>query len=141
MPSPRLLAAALVAPLLALSACTQAEESSVGDFQGEQRAVAQAVEDLQEAGTDRDGTKICEQLLAPKLVQSIRSASGTTCPTAIGDRLDDVDAFGLTVQKVQVNGDEAIATVKSDAGSKDRIDQFTLIRQGRNWRISSLGGR
>jgi outer membrane lipoprotein-sorting protein len=140
MPPLRLLAAALVVPSLGLSACTQTEKSSVSSFQGEQRAVAQTLEDLQKAGSDRDGTKICEHLLTRSLVQKIQQSSKTDCPKAVGDRLSDVDSFDLTVKQVQISGNSATATVNSAVGSsKDRVDRLRLVRDGRNWKVDSLG--
>ena len=43
--------ALLVASALALGACGQSSKDSAKDFQGDQKAVAQAIEDLQTQGS------------------------------------------------------------------------------------------
>lgn len=134
----------LVLSALALGACGQSSKDSAKDFRGDQRAVAQTVEDLQKAGQKRsaDGAKtICTQLLAPDLVAKIKQTSSKACDVVVKDAISDADAFELQVKKVAVNGDQATATVASQAnGEKDRIDTLTLTRVGNVWKISSLGG-
>jgi hypothetical protein len=134
----------LVVSALALGACGQSAKDSAKDFQGDQRAVAQTIEDLQTQGTKRSGDaarKICTDLLAPQLVARIRQASSKPCDAVIKDALGDTDAFELQVQKVTVDGDRATAVVASQAkGEKDRIDTLTLTKVGNAWKIASLGG-
>jgi hypothetical protein len=140
MRTPRPLLAALALCALALGACTQSTKNTVKDFQGPQRSVAKAVEDLESAGKDRDANKICGQLLAGSLIRTIERASKRTCADALDKRLDDVDAFALDVDKVTVQGTTATVRVTSDAGKSDRADTLRLVREGRNWKIASLGG-
>src|SRR4051812_16753398 len=80
-PPTRVLALALTAAIV-LAGCGSGDKSSAGDFQGEQKAVAQTVEDLQTAGRKGDADKICTDLLAASLVQTIRRASGE-CAKAV----------------------------------------------------------
>jgi len=125
-------------PALAVSACGASNKNSAKDFQGEQQAVAQAVEDLQSAGRKGDQDKICEQLLAPALVQQITKANGP-CPAALKDRIADADIFELQVQKVTVDGDRATAVVKTDGGKPDQTYNLGLQKVGGSWKLSSLG--
>ena len=141
MAAPARLLALLAVPAALVAGCGQTQKNSASDFQGPQKAVAQTVEDLQSAGRKRDGNKICEQLLAPALVQQIQRASKGTCASVLDDRLRDVDAFEMQVQKVTISGDRATAVVHSDAGKHDRTDTFGLVRQGASWKLASLGGR
>src|SRR5215210_987839 len=136
-PAPRLVALLLL-PALALGACGQSSKDSSGDFQGEQKAVAQAVEDLQDAGRKGDAGKICTDLLAPALVDRIKKASNGACDTVLDDALSDADAFELQVQKVSVNGDRAEAVVESQAGDKKRTDTLQLQKVGGVWKIATL---
>ncbi|MBI5105402.1 MAG: hypothetical protein HZB46_10570 [Solirubrobacterales bacterium] len=138
--SSRTAALALVLPVLALGGCTSGDKDSSGDFQGEQQQVAKAVEDLQSAGRAKDAEEICQERLAPALVKSIAAASKTDCQSAVDDALDDADVFELKVQKVAVNGNAATATVKSEAGDDDRVDELQLVKDGRTWKVASLGG-
>jgi dihydroxyacetone kinase len=125
-----------LAPLvaLALTACGQAARSSAGDFQGTERQVADAVESLQSAAESRNGQKVCREVLAPALADRMR-AQGQDCATQVRTALDDADDFELTVQRVDVRGDQATAQVAN------RGPAFTLVlaRQGGAWRITSFG--
>src|SRR6476661_6641591 len=94
--------ALLVASAVPLGACGQSSKNSATDFQGEQKAVAQAIEDLQTQGSKRttdSARKICTDLLAPALVARIKQASSKPCDTVIKDALGDADAFELQVTK------------------------------------------
>jgi hypothetical protein len=133
------LAALLLATTFTLSACGQSSKDSAKDFRGEQKAVAQAVEDLQKAGSKRDAGKICSDLLAPALVTRIRQASSGTCDDVLKDALADADAFELQVQKVTIDGTKATAVVKSEASDQDRTDTLELQKVGTAWKIASLG--
>jgi predicted lipid-binding transport protein (Tim44 family) len=139
MAAPIRLAALLVALPLALGACGQTEKDSAKDFQGEQNAVAQAVEDLQKASRKGDESKICKELLAPALVQKIKTASDGTCEKVLKDALRDVDSYELQVKKVAIDGTTATATVTSDTGPKDRTDTLQLVKDRGAWKISTLG--
>ena len=133
---------ALLAALpLALSACGQTSKDSTKDFQGDQKAVAQTVEDLQKAASKSDEGKICGDLLAPALVAKIKAASKTTCETALNDALKDSDSFELQVKKVTLAGSTATAVVESSGGKKTRTDTLQLQKVGAAWKISSLGAR
>jgi hypothetical protein len=136
--------ALLAASALALGACGQSSKDSAKDFQGEQKAVAQAIEELQTQGskhTSDSARKICTDLLAPALVARIKQASSKPCDSVIKDALGDADAFEVQVKKVTINGNRATAVVVSEAGGeKDRTDTLTLEKVGRGWKIASLGG-
>jgi hypothetical protein len=136
--SSRLVPLLLVLPL-ALGACGQTQKDSANDFQGDQRAVAQTVEDLQTASRKKDEAKICNTLLAPTLVAKIKSASNGTCEKVLKDALEDVDSFELQVKKVTINGTKADATVTSDTGTKNRTDTLQLVKDRGAWKISTLG--
>jgi hypothetical protein len=133
------LAALLCTSALTLSACGQTDKNSSSDFKGDQKAVAQAVEDLQTASRKRDEAKICADILAPALVTKIKTASNGTCEKVLKDSLRDVDSYELTVKKVAIDGTSATATVTSDTGKKDRTDTLTLVKVGNAWKISALG--
>ncbi|WP_205696443.1 hypothetical protein [Conexibacter sp. SYSU D00693] len=133
-------AALAVAAAAGLGACTSSQSNdSAEDFQGEQRRVAQVVEDLEEKGGTRDGGEICQDLLADGLRQSIQRASGEACESALEDALKDVDTFDLDVERVQVSGNRATVTVKGEGGGSDRTDTLTLERGRQGWRITGLG--
>ncbi len=133
----------LVATALTLSACGQTAKDSAGDFQGEQKAVAQAVEDLQSASSKGDRDKICDELLAPALANKIKArdtAKAPSCANALKDSLRDADSYELQVKKVAISGSTATATVESDAGGDAKqTDTLTLTKSGAAWKVSALG--
>ena len=131
--------ALLVALPLILGACGQAAKDSASDFQGDQKAVAQVVEDLQSAGRKHEGDKICAALLAPTLVAQVKKASGGDCEKGIKDALSDADSFELQVQKVTIADGKASAVVKSEGGNEDRVDTLQLVKDGNVWKIATLG--
>lgn len=128
---------------LALAGCAGGSggEDSSGKFEGEQKLVANTVEDLETAADDRDGAKVCRDLIAAELQQRIsRSAQGTACSRAVDDAIEDADATDLEVRSVVVRGTSATAVVRADLGddrSEDRT--MSLVKQGGRWKISDLG--
>jgi hypothetical protein len=139
MAAPTRLLALLVALPLVLSACGQAAKDSASDFHGDQKAVAQTVEDLQSASRKHDSSRICTTLLAPALVAQIKKASGGDCDKGVKDSLSDADSFELQVQKVTIADGKASAVVKSEGGDKDRVDTLELVKDGNVWKIATLG--
>jgi hypothetical protein len=136
-------AAVLLAALLA-AGCGAAAKDSTGDFKGEARQVAIAIEDYQDAARKTDEEQICNNLLDAKLVQAIEAqgkGGKGSCPDRVHDSLRDVDSLEITVKKVAITGTTATASVVSE-GRKDRKDTVTLTKGGtpRRWRISTIGG-
>jgi hypothetical protein len=133
--------AVLAAVLLA--GCTASSSSNKDDtskFKGDQRLVANTVEDFQSAASKGDQDKICRDLLAKALADQYAQHGGT-CENVVDQTLKDTDSFDLTVEKVAIAGQQATATVKADRGKKDLTQAITLVKQGAGWRISAFEGR
>jgi outer membrane PBP1 activator LpoA protein len=129
----------IVASLLLLAGCgAQTEPSSVDTFQGEQRAVAQKVEDLEEAGRSREPETICADILAASLVDELEAA-GSDCPQEMKKAIDDADDFDLEVLEVDVNGSSATARVRRGDDGPTATMQFTQERG--DWRATALSSR
>jgi hypothetical protein len=127
--------AALLAAL-ALAGCgAEAEPSSVEKFQGEERAVAQKVEDLQEAGEGRNPEDICSDILASSLVQQLEAA-GVKCADEMEKAIDDADDYDLQVQDVTVSGSTATAEVRRGDDGPTETMEFT--KENGQWRATSL---
>ncbi|MET0601214.1 MAG: nuclear transport factor 2 family protein [Baekduia sp.] len=131
--------ALLVALPLVLGACGQAAKDSASDFQGDQKVVAQTVEDLQSAGRKNDSAKICSTLLSSVLVTQIEKASGEDCEKGVKDAISDADSFELQVEKVTISKDVAMVVVKSEGGDKDRVDTWELLKENGAWKVATLG--
>lgn len=132
----------LVAGLLSGCAGQRSGKDSSSEFTGEDRLVANTIEDLQSAASKGNGdeVKICRDLLAKSLVDKIAS-HGQTCQAALDTALKDTDSFELQVKKdgIKRNGNTATAVVTADRGDKDKDVEITLVKQGPAWRISDLG--
>ena len=77
-------------------------------------------------------------LLAPKLVDEVERA-GLPCEVALEQGLGEVAAPKLTIGKIDVNGDDATAEVRSTAaGEQPSRDTLKLVRVDDAWRIASL---
>jgi hypothetical protein len=125
--------------VLVLAGCGAAQESSsVEKFpSGDERAVAQKIEDLQKAGSRRDPEKICSEILARSLVQELEAA-GASCTDEMKKAIEDADDYELDVREVTVSGSTATATVKRGDDGPTETMEFT--REGGDWRATSLSG-
>jgi hypothetical protein len=125
--------------VLALAACGQTESSS-DKFKGEEKRVADVVEDLQSAGEKKDADKICNDILARSLVEQVRAA-GSDCASEMDKSIKDADDFELEVQSVTVRGTTAQARVKGDAGKdrRDPVRTFSFVKENGKWRATALG--
>ena len=128
----------VVLGVLALAGCgAQSQPSSAEKFQGEERAVAQKIEDLQEAGESRKPEDICSQILSRTLVTQLEAA-GADCTDEMEKAIDDADDYDLNVQKVTVSGSTATATVKR--GDDGPTETMEFSKENGQWRATSLSG-
>jgi hypothetical protein len=126
----RFLAPALV--LLVLAGCGDA-----GPTPEEQ--VRTTVGDFGHATAAKDYGKLCEEILAPQLVDKVTQV-GLPCETALRRGLGRVEDPHLTIGRVTVDGDKASAEVRtSAAGEKPSKDTLELVNVNGTWKISSLG--
>jgi hypothetical protein len=125
--------------LLALAGCgTASQSSSVDNFKdSNQRAVAQKVEDLEDAGKRNKPDDICSDILSSKLVGELDSA-GTDCATEMKKAIEDANDFDLEVTKVTINGDTATAEVRR--GDSGPTEQMQFAREKGQWRATALSG-
>ena len=125
--------------VLALAGCTtQGQTSSVDNFTNpDQRAVAQKVEDLEDAGKSNKPDDICSSILAKNLVSQL-DAAGTDCPTEMKKAIEDANDFDLEVEKVTISGTTATAEVKR--GQDGPTEKMEFARENGDWRATSLSG-
>jgi outer membrane PBP1 activator LpoA protein len=131
----------LLAAVLVAGCTTQSSnDDSTSKFRGDQRLVANTVEDFESAASKGDQDKVCRDLLAKALVAQYAQRGGT-CEKAVDAALKDTDSFDLTVERIAISGQEATATVKADRGKNDINQSLTLVKQGAGWRISAFAPR
>jgi hypothetical protein len=133
----RLLLPALLA-LSALAAGCGSAASSSGDFQGQEKAVADQVEKIQSAGESRNAKELCDQVLAASLRDAIANA-GSSCEVELDKAIRDADDFNLDVEDVTITGDTAVAKVKTGSGDDAPTRDFEFEKEGNSWRATSLG--
>jgi hypothetical protein len=125
-------------PLLLLAGCGQAQ-TSANEFEGDEKAVAQTIEDLQAAAQGRKPGEICSDILARDLAEKLKS-TGTDCVREMEKVTSDADDFELQVKEVSVTGTTATATVRARMGGKDDAETtFSLTREDGDWRLTDLG--
>jgi hypothetical protein len=119
---------------LALAGCGASNDSAT-DFEGEQRDVARALEELEKAAAEDEPARICEDLLSREVLTTI----GTDCTGKIAKAIDTTDTFGLTVEKVEVNGTTAKAQVETGL-DEEKIETVELVKEGDDWKVAGLPG-
>jgi hypothetical protein len=100
--------------------------------------VHDVVEAFGAATKAKDYQRLCDDLLAPKLVEEVERV-GLPCEVALRQGLGEVESPELTIGRVAVDGDAATAEVQSSAaGEQPSQDVLKLVRVGESWRIASL---
>ena len=123
-----------LAALLALGAGVCA----CGGGPSDSERVHATVEAFGRATAAKDYQRLCDDLLAPKLVSEVE-ATGLPCEVALRQGLGDVQAPTLTIGRIEVKGEKATAQVNSAAqGQPPSQDTLQLERVGEGWRIASL---
>ena len=122
---------ALAAAALALGGC--------GSGPSDAEQVRSAVLAFGRATAAKDYQRLCDRLLAPRLVDKIKQA-GLPCEVALQKGLGDVEDPKLTIGKIAVDGDSATADVRTSArGQPPSRDTLKLTKVGGRWKIASLG--
>src|SRR5438046_1805626 len=125
-------------PLVAL-AVAAAALGGCGEKPSDEQQVRTAVEAFGDATAAKDYRRLCDDLLAPALVDKVKSV-GLPCEVALERGLGDIERPRLTIGRVTVNGATATADVRtSAAGQQPSRDTLKLTKVGDTWRIASLG--
>ena len=132
----RLLPLALVA---AVAGCGP-QPATTSKFKGDEKDVAQKIEDLQSDAQGRKPSAICSDVLSQALADKVKAAGGSDCAGEIEKLTRDADDFELTVTDVSVNGNTATATVKARrGGKKNATTTYSLVKENGDWRLNDLG--
>jgi hypothetical protein len=128
--------ALLCAPLLALALAACGSTVSTSSFKGEQHDVAQTIANLQSDATAGDEKKVCARDLAAAVVSRLGGKQG--CEKALNTQLAEIDNVEASVKSIQIasGAKEATARVKSTEAGKSRTGSFSLVKEGKTWKVS-----
>ena len=117
---------------LALAGCGDSGPS-------DEAQIRTALDEFRRATAAKDYTTLCEQVLAPRLIQTVEQV-GLPCEMALEKGFEGVEEPRISVGTVTVEGDSARADVRSSAaGQEPSQDTVELVRVDGRWRIASLG--
>lgn len=126
----------LPAVALALAGCGAAGSAPGTSFQGDQKAVADAIGELGTAARAKDAQKICSRSLSRALAAKMQAPSAD-CISEVGKAIGDADGFDLQTRSVQVQGTTATAQVRE--GKHGATATVRLVKEGGTWRVDGLG--
>ena len=132
-----LASAAAVAALVA-GCAGQQTSNNADDYSGEQKAVAQVIDDLAEAGMKGEAGDICNTLFTSELADALNQ-DNRNCRDAVSDQLEDASSFSLDVERIEVSGDTATAVVRSDFDGTEEPRTLRFQKVNDTWRIAGLG--
>jgi hypothetical protein len=122
--------------LLVIAACALAGCGNSGP--SDEQQIRSTLAEFQRATAARDYQALCDEILAPKLVETVKQI-GLPCEVALGKGFEDVRDPRLTVGAITLKGDAATAQVRSSAaGQAPSEDTVDLLRVDGGWRIASL---
>jgi hypothetical protein len=128
------LLALLAAGALTLAACGGGDERSDAD------RVRDTLGAFGEASAQHDYRRVCAELLAKPVVDSVRRA-GLSCESVMKSALEEVKSPKLEVRQVTIKGDRASARVHTTAANQQASDDtVALVKEGGDWKIGALGG-
>jgi hypothetical protein len=123
--------------VLVLAVCALAGCGDSGPTDEQQ--IRAALAEFGRATRARDYQALCDRVLAPKLIETVKQI-GLPCEVALQKGFEDVKDPRLTVGAVSVHGDHATAEVRSSAaGESPSQDTIEMVRVAGTWRIGSLG--
>jgi ketosteroid isomerase-like protein len=127
--------------LLAAAAAAAAASLAAGCGKSDDDKVRDTLARFEQATEKRDYKALCDDVLSEQVVQRLR-AVGLPCETAL-QRSSVASTLqpSITVEQVKVRGDTALAQITTTAvGQRASHDTIRLVKQGDDWRISSLSG-
>jgi hypothetical protein len=124
--------ALVLALAVALSACGGGDDS---------KDAQQAVRDFVQATNDRDGDRLCGDLLSQEYMEKATGASGEKAEDACKDQLSLIKGLKLrliSIGATKVDGDEAIVRATIATGGQRASRRFQLAKEDGDWKL--VGG-
>ena len=105
----------------------------------DEEQVRETVAAFGQATAHKDYRRLCEQLLAPKLIEQVKEI-GLPCEQALAKGLGQVKDPRLSIGQIVVTGETASAEIRTSAANeKPSRDTLQLTKVNGRWRIASLG--
>jgi hypothetical protein len=101
---------------------------------GDQRDVAQVVDNLVAASRAGDTKKICSEIFTARLAKSIGAQAGGSCEAQVKNQLAQPNE-DITIQQLALSGTRALATVKEQTQKTSRL---VFVRVGDSWRLDAI---
>ena len=130
-----------VAQRLLLLLVTAGTIAGCGGGPSDEQQIRAALAEFQQATASHDYKALCERILAPKLIETVKQI-GLPCELALQKGFEDVRDPQLSVGAITVEEDRATARVRSSAaGQEPSEDRVQLVKIDERWRIASLSAR
>jgi hypothetical protein len=121
--------ALVLALAAALSACGGGDDS---------QDARQAVRDFVRATNDRDGDRLCGELLSQEYMEKATGASGDEAEDACKDQLSLIKGLKLklvSIGAVDVDGDDAVVRATIVTGGQRMDRRFELAKEDGSWKL------
>jgi hypothetical protein len=121
--------------LLALAGCG-GDDDDAGDVQ-------QTVRDFVEATNERDGDRLCGELLTQEYLEKSTLATGDSAGEACREQLDANATLRLdllSIERTEVDGDSATVRAVIDVDGVDTPRLFRLEREDGRWKLADGTG-
>ena len=131
------LLAAVLALALAAAGCggsNDSEGKNAKRYQGDQKDVAQTIDDLVAASHAGDTGKICNDIFTTGLAKAVAVKSKTTCANVVKKQLVNPKE-DITITKLSVHGSNAFVTVREQ---NKNVTNLSLVKEGDGWRINAI---
>ena len=122
--------ALVLALAVALSTCGGGDDS---------KDAQQAVRDFVQATNDRDGDRLCGQLLSQEYMEKATGASGDKAEDACKQQLDLIKGLKLrliSIGAVKVGDDNATVRATIATGGQRMPRRFELVKEDGDWKLA-----
>jgi hypothetical protein len=111
-------------------------EESVERLNGQKRAAAQVLVDLEQASRDEDAKRLCRRVY-------VYRGTSAQCEEGMRAALERAQVVSVEVEDVTLHGDKAVAganVTTVDADDRRRTSRYTfrLVRRDSQWRVELL---
>jgi hypothetical protein len=103
-------------------------------FSGDQKKVAQVIDDLVAASHAGDTNKICTEIFTAGLAKAVATRNKKTCAATVQSQLIG-PTEDITVSTIRVQGSTAFLTVREQ---NKNVSRLSLVQQDGGWRINTI---